>query len=95
MSYGINPPDYRLPDATRIGRVRLQVSDLDRSLEFYRSTLGFDLLAAEGGRAVLGAGGVALIELQAGAAGPLLQRRLGLYHFAILLPDRHSLGRCL
>ena len=39
-AYGIAPPGYRLPDATRIGRVRLQVADLQRSLDYYERVLG-------------------------------------------------------
>ncbi len=94
MTFGIAAPRYRLPAATRIGRVHLQVSDLERSLEFYQGVLGFQLLSTEHGRALLGAGERALIELQSGAHAPLRNRRLGLYHFAILLPDRPALGRC-
>ena len=34
MEYGISPPAYRLPDATRLGPVRLQISSLQQSLEY-------------------------------------------------------------
>jgi catechol 2,3-dioxygenase len=95
--YGIAPPGYRLPDATRLGRVRLQVSDLERSLAYYGDVLGFHVLGRSGGRATLGAHGDdrPLIELveRAGASAVPRRGRLGLYHFAILLPDRGSLGR--
>jgi catechol 2,3-dioxygenase len=95
--YGIAPPGYRLPDATRLGRVRLQVSDLERSLAYYRDLLGFHVLDRSGDRATLGAQGDdrPLIELveRAGASPVPRRGRLGLYHFAILLPDRGSLGR--
>ena len=99
-AYGIAPPNYRLPDATHIGAVTLQVSNLERSLEFYRDFLGFAEIGlaetAEGAEtAELGVDGRVLVRLRAGANGPLLARRLGLYHFAILLPDRPSLGRAL
>ena len=43
-SIGIRPPNFRLPDGTRVGRVSLQVADLDRSLGFYRDLIGFRLL---------------------------------------------------
>jgi catechol 2,3-dioxygenase len=103
--YGLAPPGYRLPDATRLGRVRLQVSDLDRSLEYYTTVLGFRVLAresqgAEGGRSArLGAHGeeATLVELveRVGASPVPHHGRLGLYHFAILLPARAALGRFL
>ena len=40
-SYGQRPTGYRLPEASRIGAVRLQVADLERSVAFYTRTLGF------------------------------------------------------
>ncbi|MGI8508476.1 MAG: VOC family protein [Gemmatimonadaceae bacterium] len=95
--YGIRPPGYRLPDATRIGRVRLQIGDLARSLAYYEQVLGFRVLDRSAGRATLGAHGndAPLIELHeaAGAAPVPPTGRLGLYHFAILLPSRAALGR--
>jgi catechol 2,3-dioxygenase len=95
--YGIAPPGYRLPDATRLGRVRLQVSDLERSVGYYRDLLGFRVLDRSSDRATLGAHGDdrPLIELveRAGASPVPRRGRLGLYHFAILLPDRAALGR--
>lgn len=95
--YGVAPPGYRLPADTRLGRVRLQVADLKRSLVFYQGVLGLRVLEKAGPRASLAAEGEggALIELheRSGAAPVPRAGRLGLYHFAILLPDRASLGR--
>ena len=96
-SYGDPPRGYRLPEALRLGRVRLQVADLHRSLAFYEGTLGLRVVQRDATRAVLGAHGddSPLVELQerAGARPAPRQGRTGLYHFAILLPDRGSLGR--
>ena len=96
---GIRPPGYRLPDATRLGRVRLQVASLDRSLPFYEDVLGLRRLDRRDGVATLGASGdgTALVELheRAGARPVPRRGRLGLYHFAVLLPDRAALGRFL
>lgn len=96
-SYGEPPHGYRLPAATRLGPVRLQVSDLARSLAYYTEVLGLDVQAREGPRAVLGAHDDTrpLVELLADAAVRTMRprARLGLYHFAILVPDRASLGR--
>lgn len=98
MTVGIHPPAYRLPEEARIGRVRLQVSDLTRSLAYYTDVLGFTASIRAGGIAVLATGdGVPLVELhERKGSRPVPRRgRLGLYHFAILLPDRQTLGRFL
>jgi catechol 2,3-dioxygenase len=97
--YGIHPPGYRLPNETHVGRVRLQVSDLARSLAYYQGVLGLRVIAESHGRAVLGAqiDDRPLVELdELRGAKPVPRRgRIGLYHFAIRLPDRPSLGRFL
>ncbi|MEA3244673.1 MAG: VOC family protein [Gemmatimonadota bacterium] len=89
----------RLSDAAHVGAVRLQVGNLARSLEFYRGLLGFTLLSSDESRAALGAPGSrrALVELveQQGAKPVRPHSRLGLYHFAVLVPDRPALGRAL
>lgn len=88
---------YRLPEGTRVGRVRLQIADLARSLAYYEGTLGLRVLGRDASSALLGAHGAEtpLVALQQRAgARPAPQRgRTGLFHFAILLPDRPSLGR--
>lgn len=97
LDYGIAPPGFRLPAATRLGRVRLQVASLERSLPFYERVLGFRTLRRDDEVAVLGAQAddTPLVELHARAGVRAVPRRglLGLYHIAILLPDRASLGR--
>ena len=97
--YGIHPPNYRLPNETHLGRVRLQVSDLAQSLMYYEHVLGMRVLEKGDTFAVLGAedDDRALVELRAlPGAHPVPRRgRIGLYHFAILLPNRQSLGRLL
>lgn len=95
-TYGEAPGGFRLPDATRIGRVVLQVADLSRSLAFYQGVLGFREVERGDTSSVLAAQGDdrPLIELRehVGAQPAPRRGRLGLYHFAILLPDRSSLG---
>ncbi|HVE78495.1 MAG TPA: VOC family protein [Gemmatimonadaceae bacterium] len=97
LPYGIAPPGFRLPDETRLGRVRLQVADLERSLAYYQTVLGLRVLERAEGGAVLGAHGddTPIVELyERPGANPVPERgRLGLYHFAVLLPDRAALGR--
>lgn len=94
---GIPPPEYRLPAATRLGRVRLQVADLARSIAFYEDLIGLRVLDAPDECAVLGAQGddTPLVELveQPGTRPVPRRGRLGLYHVAFLLPERAALGR--
>src|SRR5947208_10172250 len=52
-----------LPAATTMGPVHLTVADLRRSLAYYRSAIGLQVLGQEGGRAVLGAAGRELLVL--------------------------------
>lgn len=94
---GIRPPGFRLPDSTHIDGVRLQVADVDRSVEYYQTVLGMQVLNRSDGHADLGAeaDGRALVRLAEKRGARPVPRRgmLGLYHFAVLLPDRQSLGR--
>jgi catechol 2,3-dioxygenase len=116
-SYGLAPRGFRLPAGTRLGPVRLQVADLERSLAYYAETLGLRPLEVERGRALLGvrppaaatpaptsteiptstpiSSDTALVELRErrGARSMPTRGRTGLFHFAILLPDRPALGR--
>src|SRR3954465_3362403 len=95
--YGVAPAGYRLPPATRVGGVRLQVCDIARSLDYYRHVLGLNLLYRSGPDAALGPTGsdAPLIHLREEPGTHPVARgsRLGLYHFAILLADRAALGR--
>ncbi|MDP9349336.1 MAG: VOC family protein [Gemmatimonadota bacterium] len=77
--------------------MRLQIADLERSLAFYQGVLGLRVVERDVGRATLSAHGDdrVLVELQERPDARPSGRRaqLGLYHFAILLPDRAALGR--
>jgi catechol 2,3-dioxygenase len=89
--------------AVRVGHVHLNVSDLDRSLTFYRDALGFAVTAdgrPVGLKAVFLAAGdyhhqVALNALDSDGAGPPPPGHTGLYHVAFLYPDRHELARAV
>lgn len=88
----------RLPADIKLGPVTLQVADLERSLGFYEGLLGLTVVSQDPGAALLGAeDGAPLITLrERPGARPVPRRgRLGLYHVALLLPDRPSLGRFL
>ena len=88
-----------LPDSLRLGPVRLQVSDLARSVDYYTSVLGLEPRDVGGASAALHAAGepAPLVELEErpGTSPISINSRLGLYHFAILVPDRAALGRFL
>ena len=95
---GVAAPRFRLPPATHIGVVRLQVADIARSLAYYERVLGFRVVRRDdSGAAALGAAGsdAPILELRErlGARPHPKRGQLGLFHFAILLPDRASLGR--
>lgn len=97
-----------LPADARIGRVRLRVADLGRALAFYQDVLGLSVSRDDGGRVTLAAGGDAVtgspasgrellvLEERPGIAHrPARPVTTGLYHVALLVPDRRSLGRAL
>jgi catechol 2,3-dioxygenase len=86
-----------LPPDAHIGEVHLTVSDLNRSVGFYTGVLGFAELQRSGSRVALGpAGGPAIVHLEGRTdARPRERRTSGLYHVAILVPDRAALGRSL
>lgn len=97
MDYGIRPAGYRLPDATHLGRVRLQIADLARSIAYYETVIGLRVISRANGVALLAPHGSdrVIVELHEKRGVRTIGRRgnIGLYHFAILLPDRASLGR--
>ncbi|WP_349408564.1 VOC family protein [Pseudalkalibacillus sp. SCS-8] len=80
-----------------IGQVHLYVSELERSLSFYQSVLGFTVLYEKADSVTLTADDRhALVTLEERKdAHPKQSRRTGLFHFAILLPTRKDLGNFL
>jgi catechol 2,3-dioxygenase len=92
-------PPQQLPDALQLGQVRLQVGNLARSLDYYTGVLGLEVRETGGGSATLTSADesepLVVLEERAGTQPIQPHSRLGLYHFAILLPDRPALGRFL
>lgn len=85
-----------IPAATSMGPVRLVVGDLDAMTAFYARAVGLETLARRGSGAVLGAGGRPLVELRAEpSAPPRPPRTTGLFHLALLVPERADLARAL
>jgi catechol 2,3-dioxygenase len=81
--------------ATTIGEVRLTVADLERSLAFYEDTFGLGVVDRDGGTASIGTGGKTLVILDELPGARPAPRATGLFHFALLVPDRASLARWL
>ncbi len=84
---------YTIPAQTQIGHVHLKVSDLQRSLAFYRDLLGFEVTMLYGDQAAfLSAGGyhhhIGLNTWQSEGAPPASRFGVGLYHTAIVYPER-------
>lgn len=90
--------DYKIPSETRIGHVHLKVSNLQRSLDFYCGLLGFELIQTYGTEAAfISAGGyhhhIGLNTWQSKGAGPAPLHAPGLFHTAILYPERKYLAQ--
>jgi catechol 2,3-dioxygenase len=84
----------KLPAGTTLGAVHLIVSDLERSLAYYADTFGLGLRWRADGRASLG-GDTELLVLLEEPGAPPAHGHTGLYHFALLVPERADLARWL
>jgi catechol 2,3-dioxygenase len=80
-----------------IERVDLRVTDVDRSLGFYRDVVGLTVAEkAEGTVALAPPGGPALLKLSSGGVtGPADNGATGLFHVAIRFPGKAELGDAL
>jgi catechol 2,3-dioxygenase len=89
--------EYVIPPETRIGHTHLKVSDIERSLKFYRDLLGFEVMQYYGNSAVfLSAGGyhhhIGLNTWYSKNSPPAPVNSCGLFHVAILYPTRKDLA---
>ena len=85
---------------TRIGHIHLKVANIDRALRFYRELLGFEITQWYGEDAVfLSAGGyhhhIGLNTWAGKDVPPAPQKAAGLFHLAILYPERRELAKAL
>jgi len=77
-----------------MGPVELTVSDLDRSLDYYRDAIGLGVREQGEGRASLGGDSELLVLHEQPGAQPA-PRNTGLFHFALLVPERRDLAAWL
>jgi catechol 2,3-dioxygenase len=85
---------------TSIGHVHLKVANIERALGFYRDILGFEVMQWYGEDAVfLSAGGyhhhIGLNTWESRGAPPAPRRSAGLFHLAVLYPERRDLAQAL
>jgi catechol 2,3-dioxygenase len=83
----------------RIGHVHLKVADLQRALDFYCGVLGFTMTTGRPGAAFISAGGyhhhIGLNTWESRGGSPPAPGTTGLYHVAILYPNRAALAGAL
>ncbi len=80
---------------TGMGAVEIAVTDADRARKFYAQYVGLTPLPSAGPEIRMGAGGRELVVLHPGAERRVVAHRSGLYHLAILVPDRRELARVI
>jgi catechol 2,3-dioxygenase len=91
-------PSFRAIDPrVRIGHVHLKVSDLEKSLAFYCGVLGFELMQRWGTQAAFVSAGayhhqIGLNTWESAGGSPPPPGSTGLFHVALLYPDRATLG---
>jgi catechol 2,3-dioxygenase len=87
-----NKTDFSLHPDVGVGAVTLTVANLENQIRFYQEALGLKLHSREGNKATLGSDNNALLHL---IEEPNLKKYrgvTGLYHFAVLFPNRKELA---
>jgi catechol 2,3-dioxygenase len=85
-----------LPDATRLGAIRLVAGDVGLLRDFYERAIGLRALPSDDGVTPLGTGGDPLVELVSDPDAPVRPpRTTGLFHLALLVPTRADLAQAL
>ena len=96
----MTPTNSPIHPQVRIGHVHLKVADLERALKFYCGVLGFELRQKFGSQAAfISAGGyhhhIGLNTWESKDGSPPPPGSTGLYHTAILYPNRATLADAL
>ena len=86
---------FTIHPATRPGYIHLTVANLERQIEFYQRVIGLKLNWRDEKKAGLGVSDTDLVQLTEVHGARRFPRATGLYHFAILLPDRRELARVI
>jgi catechol 2,3-dioxygenase len=89
------PARAEIAASTRLGPVHVTVSDLERSLSYYERSVGMRVVARGDGQASVGVGERELIVLVEEPGARPGTGYTGLYHIALLLPERVDLARWL
>jgi len=87
--------DFSIHPATKVGLVSLNVANLENQIAFYQGILGFHLLWREGREAALGTEKREILQLTERPDFKRYRGVTGLYHFAVLFPDRRELARIM
>ena len=89
---------YTAATGTKVGHIHLRVSDLDRSIAFYRDVMGFEVTQNYGGSAAFMSVdgyhhhiGLNTWESRGGVRPP--KGHTGIYHVAFLYPTREALAK--
>ena len=87
--------EFSIHPATRIGAVHLIVSNLEREIDFYQKVLKFKIHHRDKATASLGGGEADLLRLIEQPTFKRYRGVTGLYHFAVLFPNRRELARAV
>lgn len=88
----LQSPARSIAPQTGVGAVHLAVTNGERALGFYRDVVGLEVMD-DGSPVRLGAAGLELLVLHPGAYQPVAQGTTGLYHLAIVVPNRREFAR--
>jgi catechol 2,3-dioxygenase len=89
------PAAGEISPLTTLGPVHLTVADLGRSVDYYEQAVGLTMLEHDGGQASLGTAERELLVLAEEPGARPSAGYTGLYHFALLVPERVDLARWL
>ena len=95
LSASSAPIRAEIDPATRMGAVHLTVADLGSSVAYYTQSIGLTVKSESPGTVVLGSAGADLLSLVEVPDARPADGHSGLYHFALLVPERADLARWL